>query len=202
MKDLILNFMENHGYIGTFFMILLENIFPPIPSEIILTFGGFMTTYTNLTVIGMTISATLGSVVGAALLYKIGHALNIKKFQSIIDKYGHILRLKVSDIEKTNLWFNKYGYITIFFCRMVPLIRSLISIPAGMTNMKFSLFVLYTSLGTLIWNSILIYTGSVLGSSWEDILIFMDAYSNVIYGTLFFLFLTYLFISLKRKYLK
>lgn len=202
MKNLILNFMENHGYLGTFFMILLENIFPPIPSEIILTFGGFMTTYTNLTVIGITISATLGSVVGAALLYKIGHTLNIKKLESIIDKFGHILRLRVGDIEKANFWFNKYGYITIFFCRMVPLIRSLISIPAGMTNMKFSLFVLYTTLGTLIWNSILIYTGSALGSSWEDILIFMDAYSSIIYGALIFLFLAYLFILLKRKYLK
>ncbi|MDS0526261.1 DedA family protein [Clostridium sp. SHJSY1] len=199
MKDLILSFMETHGYLGTFLMILLENVFPPIPSEVILTFGGFMTTYTNLTVIGIIVSATLGSVVGAAILYKIGHALSIKKLESIINKYGHILRLKISDIEKANSWFDKYGYITIFLCRMVPLIRSLISIPAGMTNMKFSLFMIYTTLGTLIWNSILVYIGSVLGSSWEDVLVFMDAYSNIIYGILGCLLLAYLFVLLKRK---
>jgi membrane protein DedA with SNARE-associated domain len=85
---------------------------------------------------------------------------------------------------------------------MIPLIRSLISIPAGISNMKFSLFLLYTTLGTLIWNSILVYTGAVLGDSWGYVLVLMDAYSNVIYGILFCLLIAYLFILLKRKYLK
>ncbi|WP_242833421.1 DedA family protein [Clostridium sp. BL8] len=165
-------------------MILLENVFPPIPSEVILTFGGFMTTNTGMTVIGVVTSATAGSVSGAILLYGIGRVFNVKKLEKIIIRFGHILKLKVSDIEKANSWFTRYGYKAIFFCRMVPLIRSLISIPAGMASMKFSLFVLYTTAGTLIWNIILVSAGAALGESWGEILGFMDVYSNITYGIL------------------
>lgn len=179
-----MNFMEHYGYLGTFLMIFFENIFPPIPSEVILTFGGFMTTNTNMTIIGVIISATAGSVAGAAMLYWIGHLFDVKKLEKIIDKWGYLLRLKTSDIHKANSWFNRYGYRAIFFCRMVPLIRSLISIPAGMANMKFSVFLIYTTAGTLLWNMILVCTGAALGESWEKILDFMDVYSSITYGIL------------------
>jgi membrane protein DedA with SNARE-associated domain len=176
--------MEHFGYLGTFLMILLENIFPPIPSEVILTFGGFMTTNTGMTVLGVVTSATAGSAAGAVVLYGIGRLLNVQKLEKLINRYGHILRLKVSDIHKANSWFNRYGYGAIFFCRMVPLIRSLISIPAGMANMKFSLFLLYTTAGTLIWNIVLVSAGAALGESWGDILGFMDVYSHITYTVL------------------
>jgi membrane protein DedA with SNARE-associated domain len=184
MQSWIINFMEHFGYLGTFLMILLENIFPPIPSEVILTFGGFMTTNTGMTVLGVVTSATAGSVAGAGMLYGIGKLLNVQKLEKLINRYGHILRLKVSDIHKANSWFNRYGYGTIFFCRMVPLVRSLISIPAGMANMKFSLFLLYTTAGTLIWNIVLVSAGAALGESWGDILEFMDVYSHITYTIL------------------
>ncbi|WP_017416560.1 DedA family protein [Clostridium tunisiense] len=184
MENWIINFMENFGYLGTFLMILLENVFPPIPSEVILTFGGFMTTNTGMTIMGVVTSATAGSVAGAIVLYGIGRVFNVKKLEKIITRFGHILRLKVSDIEKANSWFTRYGYKAIFFCRMVPLIRSLISIPAGMAGMKFSLFILYTTAGTLIWNIILVCSGAALGESWGEILGFMDVYSNITYGIL------------------
>lgn len=191
MENWIINFMEQFGYLGTFLMILLENVFPPIPSEVILTFGGFMTTNTGLTVFGVITSATAGSVAGAIVLYGIGKLFNVDKLEKIINKYGHILRVKVSDIDKANSWFNRYGYATIFFCRMVPLIRSLISLPAGMANMKFSLFVIYTALGTLIWNIILVCAGAVLGDSWGNILSLMDVYSNITYVILILAFMIF-----------
>lgn len=84
--------MEHYGYLGTFLMIFFENIFPPIPSEVILTFGGFMTTNTNMTIIGVIISATAGSVAGAGILYWIGHLFDVKKFEKIIDKWSYILK--------------------------------------------------------------------------------------------------------------
>ncbi|WP_110932544.1 DedA family protein [Paenibacillus bouchesdurhonensis] len=184
MENWIAEFMEQFGYIGIFLLIALENVFPPIPSEVILTFGGFMTTYTNMTVVGVIIAATLGSVLGAVILYGAGYILNVDRLEAIIDKWGKYLRLKKEDIRKADAWFDKYGYWTVLFCRMIPLIRSLISIPAGMAKMKFGLFLLFTTIGTLIWNIILVSVGAAVGGSWEKIVEFMDVYSNIAYAVI------------------
>jgi LPXTG-motif cell wall-anchored protein len=182
MQSWITDFMEQFGYIGIFLMIALENVFPPIPSEVILPFGGFMTTYTNLTIPGVIIASTAGSVVGAIILYGIGLLLDVERLEKIVDRWGHILRVTKEDIHKADAWFDKYGYWTVLFCRMIPLIRSLISIPAGMSNMKFSVFLIFTFIGTLIWNIILVSVGAALGENWENILSFMDVYSNIAYA--------------------
>lgn len=182
MKSWITEIMEQFGYFGIFLMIAIENVFPPIPSEVILTFGGFMTTYTGLTVPGVVIVATYGSVAGAVILYGIGRLLNVDRLERIIDRWGHILRVKKEDIHKANDWFKKYGYWTVLFCRMVPLIRSLISLPAGMSRMNFWLFLFFTTIGTLIWNAVLVSVGAAVGESWEDIVHFMDIYSNIAYA--------------------
>lgn len=184
LQNWITHFMEQFGYFGIFLMIALENVFPPIPSEVILTFGGFMTTYTSLTIPGVIIAATFGSVVGAVILYGVGLLLDVERLEKIIDRWGHILRVKKEDIRRADSWFDKYGYWTVFFCRMIPLIRSLISIPAGMSNMKFGMFLLFTTTGTLIWNVILVSLGAMLGESWEDIVAFMDVYSNIAYAVI------------------
>lgn len=184
MENWITEFMEQFGYIGIFLLIALENVFPPIPSEVILTFGGFMTTYTNMTVVGVIIAATIGSVLGAVILYGAGYILNVDRLEAIIDKWGKYLRLKKEDVRKADAWFDKYGYWTVLFCRMIPLIRSLISIPAGMAKMKFGLFLLFTTIGTLIWNIILVSVGAAVGGSWEKIVEFMDVYSNIAYAVI------------------
>ncbi|MNJ54615.1 DedA family protein [Paenibacillus fonticola] len=181
MENWITEFMEQFGYIGIFLLIALENVFPPIPSEVILTFGGFMTTYSGLTITGVIIAATLGSVVGAVILYGAGYILNVDRLEAIIDRWGKYLRLKREDVRKADAWFDRFGYWTVLFCRMIPLIRSLISIPAGMAKMKFSLFLLFTTIGTLIWNIVLVYVGAAVGGSWERIVEFMDVYSNIAY---------------------
>lgn len=202
MENWIINFMEQFGYLGTFLMILLENVFPPIPSEVILTFGGFMTTNTDMTVIGVVTSATAGSVTGAAILYGIGRLLNVNKLEKIISRFGNILRVKVSDIQKANSWFARYGYKAIFLCRMIPLVRSLISIPAGMGNMKFNFFLLYTTAGTLIWNIVLVSAGAILGESWQSVLDFMNVYSSITYtilGLTFFVFCVLWLLKRKRN---
>lgn len=176
--------MEQFGYIGIALIIALENVFPPIPSEIVLPFGGFMTTYSDLTVPGVIIAATIGSVAGAIILYGIGLLLDVERLEKIIDRWGHILRVKKEDIRKADAWFDKYGYWTVLFCRMIPLIRSLISIPAGMSNMKFGLFLLFTTIGTVIWNTILVMVGAALGENWHSITEFMDVYSNIAYAVI------------------
>ncbi len=180
----ITDFMEQYGYFGVFLLIALENVFPPIPSEVILTFGGFMTTYTNLTPAGVIIASTLGSILGAVILYGIGLLVNVDRLEGWVDRYGRFLRLKKEDIRRADAWFDRYGYWTVLFCRMIPLIRSLISVPAGMAKMKFGLFLLFTTFGTLIWNVALVLVGAAVGGSWEKIVEFMDVYSHIAYGVI------------------
>lgn len=182
LETWITSIMADFGYIGIFLLIMVENLFPPIPSEIILTFGGFMTTVSSLNVVMVIIVATLGSVVGAILLYKVASYFGKERLTKIVLKHGRILRLKESDIEHAENFFLKYGSWAVFLCRMIPLIRSLISIPAGMTQMKMSRFLVLTTAGSLLWNTVLIGLGAFLGESWNEIVVFMDSFSTIIYG--------------------
>ena len=179
MQEFIINIMNSYGYIGVFLLILIENIFPPIPSELILLFGGFMTTYTKLNIIVMIISATLGSLIGALLLYKIGTIFDKEKLKILISgKLGRVLKLKNSDIDNANKWFTNEGKKTVFFGRFIPLIRSIISIPAGINKMNISKFITYTLLGSVIWNLVLIMLGHIVGRNWKAILKIFKLYSR------------------------
>ncbi|MGG1557010.1 DedA family protein [Geobacillus thermoleovorans] len=181
MQAWITDFMEQFGYIGIFFMIALENIFPPIPSEVILPFGGFMTTYTSLTVPGVIAAATAGSVAGALVLYGIGRLLSVERLERIVDRWGGWLRVKPEDIDKANRTFHRYGVWAVFLGRMIPLVRSLISIPAGMAKMNIGLFVWLSVLGTLIWNTALVSIGAALGQSWGKVSEVIGMYAEVVY---------------------
>lgn len=179
MQEFIINIMNSYGYIGVFLLILIENIFLPIPSELILLFGGFMTTYTKLNIIGMIISSTLGSLIGALLLYKIGTIFSKEKLKILISgKLGRVLKLKNSDIDNANKWFTNEGKKTVFFGRFIPLIRSIISIPAGINKMNISKFITYTLLGSVIWNLVLIILGHIVGKNWKAILKIFKLYSR------------------------
>lgn len=199
MEAWITEITEKFGYFGILLLIALENVFPPIPSEVILTFGGYLTTTTDLTVTGVVIYSTLGSVLGAVILYGIGVIIDIQKIEKIVNRWGHILRLTTDDIHKANGWFEKYGVWTIFFCRLVPLIRSLISLPAGMSHMNFGVFLLFTTLGTLIWNIILVNIGAAVGGSWETIVHYMDIYSNIVYAILALLIILFVVIFIRKR---
>ena len=199
MEVWITHFMEKFGYWGIAFLIFLENVFPPIPSEIILTFGGFMTTKSDLSFLGVTITSTIGSVLGAIVLYGIGAWIGERNLYRFVNRYGKILRVKTQDLDKTIGWFEKYGYWTIFFCRFVPLLRSLISIPAGLTRMNMPLFIIFTTIGTLIWNIVLIYLGQAVGGNWHTIVHYMDIYSRIIYIILAILIILVIWKWLKRS---
>ena len=202
MQDLIIEIMNNFGYIGVFLLITIENVFPPIPSEVILLFGGFMTTYTSMNVIGVIVASTLGSVLGAIILYYIGKILNKERLKKIItSKPGKLLRLKPEDIDKADEWFDTKGNKTVFFCRFIPIVRSLISIPAGMSEMPMKKFLIYTTLGSLIWNAALTIAGSIVGENWTSILKIMDNYSHIIVILLAIIFVIaiIIFYSKRRK---
>ena len=181
MQELVIQIIEQWGYIGVAFLIAVENIFPPIPSEVILAFGGFMTSQTTLNAVGVIVSATIGSTVGAIVLYLIGRILNKERLERIVSgKIGKVLRLKASDIEKADKWFDTKGQKTVFICRFIPIVRSLISIPAGMSEMNFLKFLLYTVLGSTIWNTVLVLLGKELGDSWKRVVEVFDNFSHII----------------------
>lgn len=151
MENLVIEIMNNFGYLGIGLLILIENLFPPLPSELILTFGGFMTIDTSMTVIGVILFSTVGSLLGAIVLYYIGKILNKERLIKIVkSKYGKLLKIKPKDIESADKWFDTKGNKTVFFCRFVPVVRSLISIPAGMSEMPMLKFIIYTTFGSLI----------------------------------------------------
>lgn len=180
MHETIISLMEQYGYPGILFLIALENIFPPIPSEVILTFGGFLTTYTSLGVPGVVLAATLGSLAGAAVLYGAGALLNKERLKKLAaGRAGKLLGLKPEDVEKADAWFQKKGRRAVFFCRCVPVVRSLISIPAGMSRMELPQFFLYTAAGSLIWNILLVSLGAFMGESWRYIAYLAGEYSHV-----------------------
>lgn len=201
MQEFVMSFMNHFGYFGVFLLIAIENIFPPIPSEVILLFGGFVTTYTKLNIILMTLFATLGSLVGAILLYYIGKIFNYEKLQKLVSgKIGRILHLKKDDITRADKWFNQKGNITVFFCRFIPLVRSFISIPAGMNKMNIVKFIIYTTIGSLIWNFVLILLGAKTKENWTSILKLLNTYSIfIVIILLLLLILITIYFYKKRK---
>ena len=203
MQEFVVSIMENFGYFGVFFLIAIENIFPPIPSEVILLFGGFMTTKTSLNIPLMILFSTLGSLLGAIVLYYIGKILNKDRLKKIVaGKIGKILRLKEKDIDMADEWFDKKGNITVFFCRFIPIVRSLISIPAGMSEMPMVKFLIYTTVGSAIWNTVLVLLGSVMGENWTKIVDVMDLYSHIIVIVLAILLIAgiaYFYLYKRRK---
>ena len=200
MQSTIIALLNKYGYFGIFSLIAIENIFPPIPSEVILTFGGFMTTYTSMNLWLVVLFSTLGSLVGAIVLYYIGRILNKERLIKIVrSKVGKILCLKEEDIEKADHWFDTKGNKTVFFCRFVPIVRSLISIPAGMSEMNMFKFLVYTTFGSLIWNFVLVFLGSKVGSNFEKIVDVIDKYSYITLTFLVILCIVFVVFLIRRK---
>ena len=195
MESLVIEVMNKFGYLGIGLLILIENLFPPIPSEVILTFGGFMTIDSEMTILGVIIVSTIGSLLGAIILYYIGKILNKDRLiKTVTSKYGKLLRVKPKDIESADKWFDTKGNKTVFFCRFVPVVRSLISIPAGMSEMHFGKFLLYTVTGSAIWNTALVCVGAFAGDKREYIISLIDNASHIILILIVVTFVIFLYV--------
>ncbi len=203
MQNWIIQIMNTFGYAGIALLIAIENIFPPIPSEVILTFGGFMTTYTSMNIWGVIIFATIGSVVGAIVLYGIGRWLSPEKLERWLDgRLGKILHFKKEDVSRAADWFSKRGKPTVFFCRFIPIVRSLISIPAGIARMNMVIFLILTTVGTFIWNAVLVYLGAFAGTSWEKVVGYIGTYSMItVFAFVVLAFITAI-VFYKKRFLK
>ena len=165
LNEWVLSIMEQLGYLGIAFLMFLDNVFPPIPSEIIMPSAGYAASQDQLTLLGVIIAGCIGSLLAAALLYWVGYKFKHETIFNFVDRYGKFLFIKSEDVKKSLLWFEKYGHRIVFFGRMIPAARSLISIPAGMSRMPFWKFMFYSSLGTIIWTTFLACVGFYFGEN-------------------------------------
>ena len=179
MEQWITDFMTQYGYVGIFILVFLEYIIHPFPSEIVLTFAGFMTTQSNLSIVVVCILAVVGAVLGALVLYGVGAWIGEERIYRLIHKHGKYIGIKTKDLDKTITWLNKYGNWAIFIGRFIPIVRTLISLPAGITKMNIPLFIVLTAIGTGMWNILLIVLGMTLGSHWHKIIEFAGIYSKL-----------------------
>ncbi|MGN9844921.1 DedA family protein [Nonomuraea sp. H19] len=172
MTDWLVGLMETLGAPGAGLAIALENLFPPLPSEVILPLAGFTASRGEMDLLDVLVCTTLGSVVGALALYWVGALLGRERMLAIAAKLPLV---KASDIEKTEAWFLRHGRKTVFFGRMIPLFRSLISVPAGVERMPLGTFTLLTTAGSLIWNTVFVLAGYFLGENWS----LVEAYAGI-----------------------
>ncbi|MDR1131394.1 MAG: DedA family protein [Oscillospiraceae bacterium] len=185
MESTLTEIINNYGYIGIFLLIFVENIFPPIPSEVVLVFGGFLTTQSDMRVLPVIAAATAGAALGAAVLYLIGRLLDREKIKRLFSgRFGKTLRLKPSDVTRAEGWFKKFQYKAVLICRCIPIVRSLISIPAGMAKMRPLPFFLLTVIGTAVWNTALVLIGTLAGGAWQTSLKYFDLFSTAVIALL------------------
>lgn len=200
MQESIIDFINQYGYFGIAFLIWLETIFPPIPSEVILIFSGYLITQTAMILPWAILSATIGSMAGAAVLYVLGWYLGKSKLHNLLSGvWGKRLHFNQMDLEKTERWFARYQGRAVLICRFVPIVRSLISIPAGITRMQPMRFFSLTLLGSLGWNAILILLGQSAGSAWQNGLAYIGWYSKIILATAAIVAIYLLYRSYRKK---
>tara|TARA_Y100001978_G_scaffold67958_1_gene61113 strand:- start:11 stop:664 length:654 start_codon:yes stop_codon:yes gene_type:complete len=192
---------SNFAYLIIGFAMFLENIIPPIPSEIIMPLGGYFVFQGSLNFYILIIFGSAGTLLGSFPWYFLGKALNEQRISKFLDKRGKFLGITSKDLSKSRLWFDKYGTLLVFWGRLVPGIRTLISVPAGIELMPIGTFFLWTSLGTLIWVTILTYAGYVFGENYQNISLYLDNF-KVFLKPIFILFFVLVIIKFLRNYIK
>jgi len=174
----VVDLVDRPGYVGLAIVVAIENIFPPIPSEAILPLAGFLAAQGRMTLVGAIVASTIGSVLGALVLYAFGYGFGERRVRALVRRYGRWALISEDDLDKSQAWFDRYGKSAVLIGRLVPLVRSLISIPAGIARMPLLPFVMYTTIGSGIWNVILISGGWLLGENWDLITTYQGYFSS------------------------
>ncbi|MCR9259725.1 MAG: DedA family protein [Pseudomonadaceae bacterium] len=185
MADWILELMESAGYVGLLFLMLLENIFPPIPSELVMPLAGYKTGIGEMTMLGVVVAGTLGSLVGAWVFYGIGRSYGRARLYKLAENHGRWIGINADDIDHAQSWFDKHGSATVFFCRLIPGVRSLISIPAGLAEQNIFKFTIYTAAGSALWCCLLAWVGLELGENYTQVGKYLNPVSWTIFALLF-----------------
>ena len=177
----------------------IENLFPPIPSEVVMPFAGFLVDKGEMSFTGVMLAGTLGAVVGAVAIYFIGMKLGEKRLRNWVETNGKCLLMSKDELDSSLETFNNHGKKMVLIGRLIPTIRSLISIPAGLKKMNIIVFLIFTLIGTTIWNLVLAGGGVYLGQNWEQVLGWLDIYSSIIYTVLGGLLLFYIVKQVRKR---
>jgi membrane protein DedA with SNARE-associated domain len=204
--------INQFGYLGVALLVVIENVFPPIPSEIVLPFAGFVAqqgasavnatagaAQSDTTVVGMMIAATIGSVVGALILYFVSAAIGPERLRGFVERFGKWFGVKSSDLVRAEEWFDRRSVVAVLVGRCVPLIRSIVSIPAGFRRMKLTSFVVLTAIGSAVWNIALIGAGAVLGDQWERVGEYVGVFQWLVIAAILFLVVRFVVSRLKNR---
>nr|WP_238993843.1 DedA family protein [Calothrix sp. PCC 6303] len=199
MTNWIKTTIESLGYLGIALMMFLENLFPPIPSELIMPLAGYTASLqdSKLNIFGVFVAGLVGSVAGGLVWYYPGKLLGQDRLYAIADRYGKWITVSSKDLVKATRWFNKQGKTAVFIGRLVPGVRTLISVPAGFSNMPLLPFLFYTTLGSAVWVGLLTYTGYILGSQYKLVEEYLAPVSKFVLGALIVAFV-YWFIKRNR----
>ena len=189
MQNWITSIIESAGYFGVVFLMFFENLFPPIPSEVVMPLSGYTASQGQLSIVGVIVAGTFGSVLGALFWYYVARWLGEDRLKRWARRHGRWITLGPSDIDKADDWFDRYGGWVVFFGRLVPTIRTLVAIPAGLFEMPMGRYLLLTTLGSAIWSGTLALIGWWLGSQWSEISTYMDPFTYVVMGVVVVLYL-------------
>lgn len=198
MTDWLVSLMSQMGGIGVAVAVFLENLFPPIPSEVILPLAGVTASQGKMGLVEAIVWATAGSLIGALVLYAIAAAIGSQRIRRLFDIMPLV---QASDIDTADFWFARYGGSSVLIGRVIPVVRSLISIPAGLARMGLARFIGLTVLGSAVWNTVLVMAGFALGQRWQVILSFLDRFQSVVIVLLAALIVWYLVVSVRRALL-
>ncbi|MEG4226435.1 DedA family protein [Microcoleus sp. N9_B2] len=180
MVEWITNTMQSMGYLGIGLLMFLENLFPPIPSELIMPLAGFTASKGDMQLAPAIAAGTIGTVLGALPWYYAGKLLSEERLRDLADKYGKWIAVSGADINKANRWFTRHGNKAVFLCRLVPGVRTLISLPAGINNMPLIPFLAYSTGGTILWVSFLTLAGYKLAENYERVDEYLAPVSKIV----------------------
>lgn len=180
MFDWALSVVTKLGYVGVAFLTLLENVFPPIPSELVIPLGGYIAADGELTLWGVITAGTVGSVAGAVLWYELGRRVGERRVFEWVSRHGKWITLSRHDIERANGWFDRHGKTAVLIGRLVPGVRTFVSLPAGFTRMPRASFLVYTTIGTVAWTAALGYAGYVLRANFGIVGDYLNTVTNVL----------------------
>lgn len=189
MFDWVVSTIESWGQLGVFLLMVAENLFPPIPSEVIMPLAGFLAGRGDLSLTLTVLVGTAGSVLGTLFWYYVGKTIGEARLKRFAAKHGRLLTLSPSDIDNANRWFERHGAAVVFFGRMIPAIRTLISVPAGLSTMPFWRFLLYTVLGSALWTGVLTFAGLMLHENYARVADYVDPLSKIVVVTVVALYL-------------
>jgi len=184
LANLAINLVSNLGYPGVVLAMVLENLFPPIPSEAIMPLAGYLSTTGRFNFYLLIAAGTLGSLLGAIALYYLGVWVGDRRLRKFLDHYGRFLMTTPRDLDAAETWFNHHGEKSVFLARMVPIVRSVISVPAGIVRMRIKKFMFLTSLGAFLWTTLETVAGAVLGKNWYLIGPVMKKFDVIVVGVL------------------